>query len=114
MSRFDLSAYPAHLPDPAQLSWDLYWIQPTSAALRQQFELLLTFSAAIHETPEDWRMRRHHEKPHECVEAQAYFVFSVGNLTPIFEQEYPRCWRTNEQCSKALLSSIHYTQASLL
>jgi len=39
-------------------------------------------------------------------------VFSVGNLTPIFEQEYPRCWKTHENCSRALLSSIHYTQAS--
>lgn len=42
----------------------------------------------------------------------AYFVFSVGNLTPVFEEEYPRCWRSHETCSKALLSSIHYTQAS--
>jgi hypothetical protein len=34
----------------------------------------------------------------------------VGNLTPVFEEEYPRCWKTHETCSKALLSSIHYTQ----
>ena len=44
------------------------------------------------------------------VDSAAYFVFSVGNLTPVFEEEYPRCWKTHETCSKALLSSIHYTQ----
>ncbi len=43
--------------------------------------------------------------------AQAYFVFSVGNLMPVFQAGYPRCWVTQEVCSPALLSSIHYTQA---
>ncbi len=42
---------------------------------------------------------------------QAYFVFSVGNLQPVFQAEFPRCWVTHETCSPALLSSIHYSQA---
>ena len=41
---------------------------------------------------------------------EAYFVFSVGNLTALFQLEYPDCWVAHTQCSSALLQSIHYTQ----
>ena len=43
---------------------------------------------------------------------EAYFVFSVGNVVPIFEQEYPDCWVSHQDCSPALLSSIHATQVN--
>ena len=40
-----------------------------------------------------------------------YLVPQVGNLQPLFKQEYPKCWGAHEECSTTLLSSIHYTQA---
>lgn len=43
---------------------------------------------------------------------EAYFVFSVGNLIPVFREEFPQCWVTHEECSAALLSSIHYSQVA--
>lgn len=45
-----------------------------------------------------------------CILLQAYFVFSVGNLIPVFKAEFPECWVTHKECSAALLSSIHYSQ----
>lgn len=43
---------------------------------------------------------------------EAYFVFSVGNLIPVFQAEFPECWVTHEECSAALLASIHYSQVA--
>ena len=45
---------------------------------------------------------------------EAVSVVQVGNLQPLFKEEYPKCWGTYEECSTRLLSSIHYTQARLL
>ena len=35
----------------------------------------------------------------------------MGNLQPLFKEEFPKCWGTHEECSTTLLSSTHYTQA---
>ena len=41
-------------------------------------------------------------------------VLQVGNLQPLFKEEYPKCWGTHEECSARLLSSVHYTQVQAL
>lgn len=43
---------------------------------------------------------------------EAYFVFSVGNLKPLWEVEYPGCWKAHTECSVNLSNSISYTQVS--
>ena len=42
--------------------------------------------------------------------AQAYFIFSIGNIRPLITAEYPECWKTYEQCSKTLTQAPDYTQ----
>lgn len=44
--------------------------------------------------------------------AEAYFVFSVGNLKGIWTQQYPECFKTHEVCSKSLSNTLTYTQVS--
>ena len=41
---------------------------------------------------------------------QAYFIFAVGNLRPIFDVLYADCYKTHTACSKALVASQTYTQ----
>lgn len=43
---------------------------------------------------------------------EAYFVFSVGNLKPVWAVEYPECWETFTECSPTLVNTISYTQVS--
>lgn len=43
---------------------------------------------------------------------EAYFVFSVGNLKPIWSVEYPECWVLETTCDPELQHSISYTQVS--
>ena len=43
--------------------------------------------------------------------AEAYFVFSVGNLKGIWKAEYPDCFGKNPTaCSKSLTDTLTYTQ----
>lgn len=44
--------------------------------------------------------------------SEAYFIFSVGNLKPIWTAEYPDCWATHTTCNSKLSDSISYTQVS--
>lgn len=42
--------------------------------------------------------------------AQAYFIFSIGNVRPIITAEYPNCWKTYKECGKTLTQAPDYTQ----
>lgn len=42
--------------------------------------------------------------------SEAYVIFSVGNLSPLFAAAYPACWKKHTQCSKRLLGSLTYSQ----
>lgn len=42
---------------------------------------------------------------------QAYFIFAIGNLRPIFDQLYGECFKTYTACSRALVASQTYAQA---
>lgn len=48
--------------------------------------------------------------------SEAYTLFSVGNLKPIFAQAYPKCWSKNQtfdnECAEQLRASITYTEIS--
>ncbi|KDD76549.1 hypothetical protein H632_c186p1 [Helicosporidium sp. ATCC 50920] len=44
--------------------------------------------------------------------SEAYFVFSIGNLTPIFNALYPACWKQALTCSPNLAHSLTYSQVS--
>jgi MFS family permease len=44
--------------------------------------------------------------------SEAYIIFSVGNLSPIFAAAYPSCWKTHKTCTKQLLGSLTYTQVA--
>ncbi|KAK2078160.1 hypothetical protein QBZ16_004028 [Prototheca wickerhamii] len=44
--------------------------------------------------------------------SEAYFVFSIGNLKPIFKALYPACWTTHEVCPSNLSDSLTYSQVS--
>ncbi|CAL8460494.1 g23 [Coccomyxa elongata] len=42
---------------------------------------------------------------------EAYVIFSVGNLKPIFQQAYPKCWgKGAKDCDQGLLNSLTYSQ----
>ncbi|KAK9812798.1 hypothetical protein WJX72_004025 [[Myrmecia] bisecta] len=41
---------------------------------------------------------------------ESYFVFSIGNITPIFTAEYPDCYKTHKKCSTNLLADQTYYQ----
>ena len=43
---------------------------------------------------------------------QAYVIFSVGNLKPIFVAAYPACWKTYKACNKSLTDALTYTQVA--
>ncbi|GAQ81563.1 phosphate transporter [Klebsormidium nitens] len=40
--------------------------------------------------------------------SEAYFIFSIGNVTSIFQKEYPKCWGTKSHplCSSRLVAGI--------
>lgn len=48
-----------------------------------------------------------------CHALQAYFIFAIGNLRPIFNELYPDCFATHTACSSALVASQTYVQARL-
>lgn len=37
-------------------------------------------------------------------------LFSIGNLTPLFQAAWPTCWRTYAVCSKEWVHSIEYLE----
>lgn len=45
--------------------------------------------------------------------SEAYFVFSIGNLEPLWEAEYPGCFTAPfTECSSSLQNTLHYTQVA--
>ncbi|KAK9796270.1 hypothetical protein WJX73_010488 [Symbiochloris irregularis] len=43
---------------------------------------------------------------------EAYYIFSVGNVKPIWTAEYPDCWVTNQTCKANLLKGLDYSQVA--
>eukprot|EP00884_Botryococcus_braunii_P005563 jgi/Botrbrau1/15007/Bobra.0018s0106.1 len=43
---------------------------------------------------------------------EAYYIFSVGNLMPIWAEQYPACWKDHVGCSEGLLHALNYSQVA--
>src|SRR5271170_2537225 len=41
---------------------------------------------------------------------EGYTLFSVGNLTSLFEAVWPACWKTNEICSANEIAAVGYLE----
>ncbi|CZS89007.1 hypothetical protein WAI453_010435 [Rhynchosporium graminicola] len=41
---------------------------------------------------------------------EGYVLFSIGNLTPLFQAVWPRCWKTFEVCSKDWVDAVTYLE----
>ncbi|KAK9821919.1 hypothetical protein WJX81_006266 [Elliptochloris bilobata] len=44
--------------------------------------------------------------------SEAYFIFAIGNLRPVFDELYGECFKTHTACSRALVASQTYTQVA--
>jgi MFS family permease len=45
---------------------------------------------------------------------ESYFIFSIGNITPIFQQEYPDCFSTYKKCAHNLINDTTYVQVAFI
>jgi MFS family permease len=43
---------------------------------------------------------------------ESYFIFSIGNITPIFQETYKSCWKTHKTCSASLINAETYIQVA--
>jgi MFS family permease len=43
---------------------------------------------------------------------QSYFIFSIGNITPIFQETYKDCWKSHKTCSASLINAETYIQVA--
>jgi MFS family permease len=41
---------------------------------------------------------------------EAYYIFSIGNIGPLLQKEYPSCWKKYKTCSKTLTQIPSYIQ----
>lgn len=44
---------------------------------------------------------------------EAYFIFSIGNISPLLAKIYPTCWNSKQahpECSKDLINTVTYVQ----
>lgn len=41
---------------------------------------------------------------------EGYVLFSIGNVTPLFEAVWPECWKDHTVCSKNWVSSVTYLE----
>lgn len=39
-----------------------------------------------------------------------YVLFSIGNLTPLFQAAWPSCWKTFETCNQTWVESVTYLE----
>lgn len=45
-----------------------------------------------------------------CLPLYRYVLFSIGNIKPLFQKAFPKCWKTNEICSKTWIQAIDYLE----
>ncbi|CAK0752621.1 hypothetical protein CVIRNUC_002160 [Coccomyxa viridis] len=43
---------------------------------------------------------------------ESYFIFSIGNITPIFQETYKDCYKQYKKCDKGLINAETYIQVS--
>ncbi|KAK9807684.1 hypothetical protein WJX72_006095 [[Myrmecia] bisecta] len=43
---------------------------------------------------------------------EAYYIFSVGNVKPVWAEAYPECFKGNKGCSQTFLNALNYSQVS--
>ncbi|KAK9839247.1 hypothetical protein WJX81_004005 [Elliptochloris bilobata] len=43
---------------------------------------------------------------------ESYYIFSVGNIKPIWTEEYPSCWKEKQGCSEPFLHALNYSQVA--
>ncbi|CAL8462225.1 g1756 [Coccomyxa elongata] len=43
---------------------------------------------------------------------ESYFIFSIGNITPIFQETYKDCYKQHKTCSEGLINAETYVQVS--
>lgn len=41
---------------------------------------------------------------------EGYVLFSIGNLTPLFDAVWPQCWKTYKVCSENWISAVTYLE----
>ncbi|KAL3418655.1 inorganic phosphate transporter 1-6 [Phlyctema vagabunda] len=41
---------------------------------------------------------------------EGYVLFSIGNLTPLFDAVWPQCWKTFEVCAENWISAVTYLE----
>lgn len=39
-----------------------------------------------------------------------YVLFSIGNLTPLFDAVWPTCWKTFKTCDKKWVDAVTYLE----
>ena len=44
---------------------------------------------------------------------QSYFIFSIGNITPIFQTTYKDCYKQYKTCPQSLVNAETYIQVLL-
>lgn len=45
-----------------------------------------------------------------CGVLDSYVLFSIGNLTPLFNAVWPKCWKEYETCNKTWVESVTYLE----
>ncbi|BDA46848.1 Glycerophosphoinositol permease 1 [Coccomyxa sp. Obi] len=43
---------------------------------------------------------------------ESYYIFSVGNVKPIWTEQYPECWKEGVGCSQSFLHALNYSQVA--
>jgi hypothetical protein len=47
---------------------------------------------------------------HAHILGNSYVLFSIGNVTPLFQASFPGCWKTGEICDKNWIAAITYLE----
>ena len=42
--------------------------------------------------------------------SSSYVLFSIGNLTPLFQKAFPSCWNTYKICNKNWIDAVTYLE----
>ncbi|KAK9919115.1 hypothetical protein WJX75_009501 [Coccomyxa subellipsoidea] len=43
---------------------------------------------------------------------ESYYIFSVGNVKPIWTEQYPACWKEGVGCNSSFLHALNYSQVA--
>ncbi|RDW74790.1 putative inorganic phosphate transporter-2 [Coleophoma cylindrospora] len=60
-------------------------------------------------SPVGWYFR-HAVLPGAGLGLEGYVLFSIGNLTPLYQAAWPACWETYEICNKTWVHSVEYLE----